>query len=190
MGKYPVTVAQFAAFVTATKYQCQATLDVKAKANHPVTRVTWDDAVAFCEWVTKQTGVKVRLPTEAEWEKAARGSDGQTYPWGNAEPTDRLCNFNMNVSDTTPVGQYSPQGDSPYSCADMAGNVWEWCADWFDGNYYAQSPAKNPTGPASGQYRVMRGGAWDIEASYVRVSLRYWCSPVDRDVGLGFRCAR
>ena len=190
MGKYPVMVAQFAAFVKVTQYPCQATLDVKAKANHPVTQVSWDDAAAFCAWAAKQTGQKVRLPTEAEWEKAARGSDGRTYPWGNAEPTDRLCNFNRNVKDTTPVGQYSPQGDSLYFCADMAGNVWEWCADWFAENYYAQSPAKNPPGPAKGQSRVVRGGSWVDGASIVRASYRNRNTPDYRNYNIGFRCVR
>lgn len=219
IGKYSVTVAQFAAFITATGYRTTADdkgsgwvldgtcwteikganwqhprgpqSDVRQKANHPVTQVSWDDAGAFCAWVAKQTGQRVRLPTEAEWEKAARGSDGRTYPWGNAEPTDHLCNFNKNVKDTTPVGKYSPQGDSLYGCVDMAGNVWEWCADWYDGNYYAQSPAKNPTGPVIGQGRVLRGGSWDFDATYVRASSRPRYVPVYRyfDLG-GFRCAR
>ncbi len=190
IGKYPVTVAQFAAFVTATKYPYQAKLDVKNKANHPVAAVNWDDAVAFCEWATKQINEKVRLPTEAEWEKAARGSDGRTYQWGNANPTAGLCNFNknMNVEDTTPVGHYSPQGDSPYGCADMAGNVWEWCADRYDGNYYANSPRRNPTGPISGNARVLRGGGWGDRASDVRVSGRANLTPVFRLYLNSFRC--
>jgi len=218
IGTSPVTVAQFAAFVKVTGHRTTAEAqgsgytwdganwkdtqganwqhprgpqsDVRQKTHHPVTLVSWEDTGAFCAWAAKQTGVKVRLPTEAEWEKAARGSDVRTYPWGNAEPTDRLCNFNWNVKDTTPVGQYSPQGDSPYGCVDMAGNVWEWCADWFNENYYAQSPAKNPTGPANGLYRVLRGGGWNFVASSVRASSRNWVSLDNRIADDGFRCAR
>ena len=215
IGKYPVTVAQFAAFVKATGYRDrrrqgqQLWVDRKvgrdqrgqlaapaagrsamwAKSQPPRDTNQLVDAAAFCEWAAKQTGVKVRLPTEAEWEKAARGSDGRTYPWGNAEPTDRLCNFNMNVKDTTSVGKYSPQGDSPYGCTDMAGNVWEWCADWFDENYYAKAPTKNPTGPANGQYRVLRGGSWLNGAAIVRASDRCRDTPDVRNYNIGFRCA-
>jgi formylglycine-generating enzyme required for sulfatase activity len=190
IGKYPVTVTQFAAFIKATQYSCRATLDVRAKADHPVRQVSWDDAMAFCAWAAKQTGVKVRLPTEAEWEKAARGIDGRLYPWGNDAPDKQLCRFNQLFGATTPVGKYSPPGDSPYGCADMAGNVWEWCADWFDGNYYAQSPAKNPTGPVKGQTRVVRGGCWISGAASVRASNRYRIIPGYRLDYFGFRCAR
>jgi eukaryotic-like serine/threonine-protein kinase len=194
IGASLVTVAQFAAFVNATKYQCKTVLDVKAKANHPVTNVNWQDAAAFCDWVTKQTGQKVRLPTEAEWEKAARGpltgsGDARLYPWGDDAPTADHCNFGNTVKDTTPVGRYSPKGDSPYGCTDMAGNVWEWCADWFDENYYAKTPTKNPTGPANGQLRVLRGGSWGDRAIYARASSRGGLASDNVYGHVGFRCA-
>ena len=193
IGAAPVTVAQFAAFVTATKYQCQATLDVKAKANHPVTNVTWDDAMAFCAWAAKQTGQAVRLPTEAEWEKAARGSEGaRVYPWGNDAPTGDHCNFGNAVKGTTPVGQYSPKGDSPYCCMDMAGNVWEWVRDWYAETYYASSPtlARNPENTTKADYRVLRGGSWVNDPSIVRASYRVGGAPDDRFDDIGFRCVR
>jgi formylglycine-generating enzyme required for sulfatase activity len=219
IGKYPVTVAQFAAFIRRERYRTAAenvgsaivqkddkyigsfieganwqhpfgpSSNVSQKESHPVTQVSWNDAMAFCEWMTKQTGMKVRLPTEAEWEKAARGLDSRMYSWGNVKPTNYLCNFNENVNDTTPVGQYSPQSDSPYGCADMLGNVWEWCADWFDENYYAQSPRRNPTGPATGRFRVQRGGSWHYLAIYVRASRRHMSFPDQRYDDAGFRCA-
>jgi formylglycine-generating enzyme required for sulfatase activity len=108
------------------------------KADHPVMLMNWDDVRDFCKWAG------LRLPTEEEWEKAARGTDGRAYPWGNTLPTGALCNFDQQIGDTTPVGRYSPQGNSPYGCVDMAGNVWEWTASWYDKEY---------------KYRVLRGGS-------------------------------
>ncbi|MCL5952603.1 MAG: SUMF1/EgtB/PvdO family nonheme iron enzyme [Chloroflexi bacterium] len=158
IGKYPVTVLQFWAFVKATGYQITVSGNVNQKGNHPITGVNWDDAVAFCKWASQVNGTEIRLPTEAQWEKAARGTDGRIYPWGNNAPSPNLCNFGNNVGTKTPVGKYNSHGDSPYKCVDMAGNVWDWCADWWDEAYYQKSPAKNPAGPESGQYRVLRGG--------------------------------
>ena len=144
------------------------------KAEHPVVLVSWFDTVAFCEWAGLQ------LPTEEQWEKAARGKDGRKYPWGKDDPTDKLCNFAMNVGGTTPVGQYSPQGDSPYGCVDMSGNVWEWCLNKYD----------NPedTGiDKSVAWRVLRGGSWHYSAGLVRAAFRNYDPPGNRDSRLGFR---
>lgn len=187
IGKYPITVAQFAAFVKATDYKSNASLDLKQKADHPAVEVAWKDAVAFCEWASEVTGRKVVLPSEAQWEKAARGSDGRIYPWGDEAPDANRCNFNNNVKATTPVGKYSPQGDSPYGCADMAGNVWEWCADWYAGDYYQKSPAANPPGPAKGERRVLRGGSFDFLASHVRCAYRGRNDPDLWNIYDGFR---
>ncbi len=186
MGKYSVTQAQYHAFVEASGYSGKGDF-VGGKETHPVTDVSWEDAVAFCDWVSRISKQRVRLPTEAEWEKAARGTDCRIYPWGNEPPDATRCNFNNNVKDTTPVGKYSLRGDSPYGCADIAGNVWEWCADWIDYGYYKQSAGKNPTGPASGQYRVLRGGSFDNGRTYVRCAFRNWYDPNNRYVSLGFR---
>ena len=152
-------------------------------ANYPVVRVDWGQAQAYCEWAG------ARLPTEAEWEKAASKGDGYLYPWGNSLPSDFLLNSNFKVNDTTAVGSYPP-GASPYGALDMAGNVEEWVADWYSATYYASSPSSNPQGPATGIYRVVRGGAWDSEDIIVRSSFREFGNPKVAIDQQGFRCAR
>jgi formylglycine-generating enzyme required for sulfatase activity/Flp pilus assembly protein TadD len=160
IGKYPITNAQFAAFAKAMQRQ----VDIPpGKENHPVDEVSWHHTVAFCQWLSKATGKSFRMPTEAEWEKAARGTDGRIYPWGNEWDRTKANTSEGGRGGTTPVGQYSPAGDSPYGAADMSGNMWEWCADWYDeGEYQRRSGAahvvKDPQGPDKAQYRVLRGG--------------------------------
>jgi eukaryotic-like serine/threonine-protein kinase len=220
IGKYEVTNAQFAAFVQATGYKTTAeqqgsgwsytgsewkdiagadwrhphgpNSDIQTRQNHPVVLISWDDAVAFCQWVTQVTGRNVQLPTETQWEKAARGTDGRIYLWGNQTPDSSRLNYNMNVKDTTPVGQYSPAGDSPYGAADMAGNVWEWVADWYNETEYktrtaSGSGVREPIGPTSGQYRVLRGGSWFNGQEGARAAGRYGYSPDFRVDLVGFR---
>ena len=140
IGKYPVTNQEYQAFIQESDHRPPKNWDgdqyPEGKGDHPVVYVSWHSAQAYCQWLSEKTGKNYRLPTEAEWEKAARGEDGRVYPWGD-EWDAKKCNSRENdIDDTTPVGQYSPQGDSPYGCADMAGNVWEWCADWFDEEEY------------------------------------------------------
>ncbi|HTU65508.1 MAG TPA: SUMF1/EgtB/PvdO family nonheme iron enzyme [Steroidobacteraceae bacterium] len=140
--------------------------------DYPVIGVNWDAASAYCAWLSAKTGQRYRLPTEAEWEKAARGTDGRRYPWG-ANLDRSLANYvGAQAYDTVqPVGFFKGNA-SPYGAFDMAGNVLEWCADWYDRDYYAVSPRRNPPGPKSGAYRVVRGGSFFVEASDLRSAAR------------------
>jgi TatA/E family protein of Tat protein translocase len=186
----PVTNEEYQRFVLATGHRVPYGWNEnwrtfpEGKGAHPVVNVNWDDANAYARWAGK------RLPTEAEWEKAARGTDGRRYPWGNEFDSSRCNSWESGIHTTTPVGRYSPRGDSPYGVKDMAGNVWEWCADWYDENYYKNSPKENPKGPASGRYRVLRGGSWTSGSSNVRAANRDDNVPDLRDINVGFRCAQ
>jgi formylglycine-generating enzyme required for sulfatase activity len=206
IARVPVTVAQFAAFVQATGYRTTAEergsavvytgsewkdvkganwshprgpqSDVRQKQDHPVTCVSWYDAQAFCQWAG------VRLPTEAEWEKAARGTDGRIFPWGDDAPTKDHCNFAMNVQDTTPVGKY-PRGASPYGVLDMAGNVWEWTSSLFKSYPYDAADGREDS--EAGGSRTLRGGSWNDTVDGVRCAYRGRNNPDLRNDYLGFR---
>ncbi len=172
------------------------TEETEAISDHPVGQVSWNDALAYCQWAGR------RLPTEAEWEKAARGTDGRIYPWGNQPVAANLLNYADKNNDASwadktsddgyaleaPVGSY-PAGASPYGALDMAGNVWEWVADWYDEQYYQNSPDRNPTGPATGFQRGLRGGEWLADGYVVRTTYRYQSPQNARANAVGFRCA-
>ncbi len=207
IARVPVTVAQFAAFVEATGYKTEAEQqgfafvwaghkwdevkgvnwrhprgpqsDVRQKQDHPVTCVTFRDAVAFCEWASKVTGMTVRLPGEAKWEKAARGTDGRIFPWGDDWPTKKHCNFGMNVGDTTPVGAY-PTGRSPYGVLDMAGNVWERTSTKWVNKYENYRPDDRLEGGAT---RTVRGGSFYFYDRLVRCACRDFNDPPNGYVG-------
>jgi sulfatase modifying factor 1 len=220
LAKYELTIAEFKAFVDATgyktdadkegssyvytndwkeqkgvnwKYDTRGNLRPSNEYNHPVVHVSWNDAVAYCEWLSKETGLKYRLPTEAEWEYAAGGGSNGRTQWSgtsNESTLIRYANYSGNqdgYANTAPVGSLQANFLNLY---DMTGNVLEWCSDWYGSNYYYSSPSKNPTGPASGSYRVQRGGAWHYNPESCRVADRFFVSSSYRSLNAGFRLAR
>ncbi|MDE0014216.1 MAG: formylglycine-generating enzyme family protein [Candidatus Poribacteria bacterium] len=201
IDRSPVTNAQYAAFIAATghpipKYWThtphmgvESPFPVGVKhGTHPVVGVSYADALAYCEWAGK------RLPTEAEWEKAARGGlVNQNYPWGNESSRDYANTAGIWGKDrwlwTSPIGSFPPNG---YGLSDMAGNVFEWCADWYAPDYYQHSQEENPHGPKTGQTRVLRGGSWsnNVFGIYqMRCAYRFHARPETRNLTIGFRCA-
>ena len=190
IGAYPVTNAQYEEFVLATNHEPPAhwrghRVPVELR-NHPVVNVSWDDANTYCAWRSHQEGRVVRLPTEAEWEKAARGTDGRTWPWGNTFDATK-CNMNQTgIGDTSPVGVFAA-GRSSYGAFDMAGNAWEWTRNvWgFDYPYRADDGREDQT--RTDVSRVVRGGSFVLDDVYVRCAYRHRHSPGARGSGLGFR---
>lgn len=156
--------------------------DMAEHPYHPVQGVAWPQAIAYCEWVGR------RLPTEAEWEKAARGTDGQRFPWGDNISDGQKINIDFRVGDINDVGT-NPDDASPYGVLDMAGNVSEWVADWYQDDYYLESPDLDPQGPERGTVRGQRGGAWNTAPKAARAANRFWAFP-DRNDFTGFRCAK
>jgi formylglycine-generating enzyme required for sulfatase activity len=190
MDKYEVTVEQYAKFLEETKRGTPPEwkiLNQPLHQKHPVVMVDWSDADTYCQWAEK------RLPTEAEWEKAARGTDERVYPWGNDVPTPLRANYGKNKWNNhaalVPVGTLEA-GQSSYGIHDMAGNVWDWVSDWYSKIYYKTSPSQNPKGPEQGELKVLRGGSWFSRAGHLHSANRNHNTPAFRSHYSGFRCAK
>ena len=219
IGTYPVTNSEYAHFVRETghpspairalplmvsgaleadfrllaaKYFWTNGTPPEGRDTHPVTLIDIDDAMAYCGWLASKTGKPVRLPTEAEWEKAARGGlDGRPYPWGDTLEASRahfLPQAGLKADrGTAPVGSYPANG---FELFDMAGNVWEWVSDWYAPNYYTRAQYLNPQGPDGGLMRIVRGGAWvNADGRYLRCSYRHKVPPDSYAYSIGFRVA-
>ena len=197
IDRYEVTNDTYARFVQTTGHRAPAhsnpastlwenNAPIAGIGNHPVVNVSWEDAVAYCAWMSK------RLPTEAEWEKAARGADGRLYPWGNESPTAERANYEREWDDgkaLRAVGT-TPNGRSFYGVHDMAGNAREWTQDWYAPDYYKQAPDRNPRGPEQGVLKVIRGGSWRSPLADISATARGRGGFALRTHGTGFRCAR
>jgi formylglycine-generating enzyme required for sulfatase activity len=190
LDTYEVTIAQYAHFLEGSRLDAPPRWHSMNQLPHqkrPVVNIDWTEASTYCGWAGK------RLPTEAEWEKAARGTDGRMYPWGNGAPNRRRANYgkrewNNHVA-LEPVGSLE-DGKSPYGVYDMAGNVWEWTADWYEKGYYLVSPDRNPKGPEHGEEKVVRGGDWFLTPGRLRATNRDGLSVMGRNLRGGFRCAK
>ena len=186
MDKYEVTNAQYEIFWRSTGHRPPLTSGKPGfdAPDQPATGVSWEDAVDYAAWAGK------RLPTEAEWEKAARGTDSRSYPWGDHWSEAKCQASGKNtLSGPARVGSH-PKGVSPFGCHDMAGNVWEWCADWFSTDYYDQSEEKNPKGPQDGSRHVLRGGGWESRPNEVKTTYRQGGCPDGGYRCAGFRCVK
>jgi formylglycine-generating enzyme required for sulfatase activity len=196
IARFPVTVREFAGFQEDGGYQVERYWsaggfgvgdwpeswdDQLKNPQRPVVGVSWFEASAYCAWAG------LRLPTEAEWERVARGPRGSRYPWGNEPALDvTRANYNGKIGHPTPAGQY-PAGRSVEGVDDLLGNVWEWCSDWYAD--YSGDRAENPAGPKAGEFKILRGGAWFDFPGFVRVSVRSRYVPALRLSDFGFRCA-
>lgn len=186
IDKYEVSYKEYQKFVRETDYPSPEIWYNKEykdfnKRDKPVVGISWEDAYNYAAWAGK------RLPTEAEWEKACRGDSSFLYPWGDKKPDKSLGNF---CSDIPEEVKSFPEGVSPYGVHNMLGNVWEWCSDWYDENYYKQSAYQNPSGPKNTGRRVLRGGSFLSSLDVLRATLRGYANPKDKTVYCGFRCAK
>ena len=197
ISRYPITNEQYELFDPSHRSKRL----VKADKRHPVVYVSSLEAIKFCQWLSSHERKRYRIPTEAEWEFAARGTDGRTYPWGETTARGDLANFadantafawsdravNDGFAETSPVGSF-PRGASPFGVEDMAGNVWEWCSDFYDA--YKTAERSNPPGPRAGTQRILRGGSWKSRFNSLRASARSFNAPnfAANDVGIRVVC--
>ena len=195
IGKYEITFDQFDTFCQKTGLYSKGLINKRntpvdegwGRGNRPVIHVSWKDASEYCKWLAEATGLNFKLPTEAQWEKAARGTDSRRFSWGSREPDKKLANFGSPGNRrTTPVNHF-PEGASPYGVMDMNGNIMEWCRDHYQENYYTDSPKKNPTGPEAGKTYSKRGGAFNHEARDINSTCRSGNSASYHSNYLGFR---
>jgi iron(II)-dependent oxidoreductase len=190
MCKFAVTNKQYRTYVQETNYH-PGRFDQDTNFNRdkqPVVGVSFLDAVSYCKWLSEKTCFDFRLPFEAEWEKSAGGWWGRKYPWGNCWERDRCNNEELGLRRTSEVTCY-PYGPSPNGLCNMAGNVWEWCQDWYSENYYKVAPLSNRLGPKNGTEKVARGGAWDSNGNDIRVTKRKAFPPDTCQSNIGFRLA-
>ena len=201
IDQYEVTLSLYRKFLEAGKHEAPPTWDDEAATtvgDRPAIGMGWESATAYCQWAGK------RLPTEAEWEKAARGTDRRRYPWGDMQPFVDIANYNRGVWVSEAITLVAVNsglegmsvrhglkggGKSAFGLSHMAGNAAEWVADWYDRDYYQKSPESNPSGPATGEKRVLRGGSWADVPSALRVTARFSAEPDFEDRTIGFRCA-
>lgn len=201
IDRYEVTLSLYQKFLEEGNHDAPPTWDAEAATSvgdRPAIGMRWESAVAYCRWAGK------RLPTEAEWEKAARGTDGRRYPWGEMQPFVDIANYNrgMWVSEVVTLMAVTgglegmsvrhglkEGGKSPFGVSHMAGNAAEWVADWYERDYYHKSPGRNPSGPMTGEKRVLRGGSWADVPSALRATARFSAEPNFEDRTVGFRCA-
>lgn len=187
ISMFPVTNTMYQRCVRAKvcQYSVERETNPRSRdplfADHPAVHMTWTDAQHYCEWMGG------RLPTEAEWEKAARGPNGWKYPWGNMHPNMNITNAKNMVGDTTPVGMF-PDDRSYYGLYDMGGNVREWVADWYNADFYSESPTENPQGAASGEKKVLKGASWGDIYRFTRTANRLAHFPESPGHNRGFRC--
>ena len=185
LDRHEVTNKGFEVFVKATgraaPYYWPKGQLPPSKHDYPVVNVNWADATAYCRWAGK------RLPTEAEWERGCRGlAEGAVYPWGGRDPTKEDVHFDV----ITGPGRVCRFPESYFGLCDIAGNVWEWCSDWYEKDYYERAPQTNPQGPENGLYRVLRGGSWADLPKYLTCAYRSFARAAERSPNVGFRCAK
>jgi formylglycine-generating enzyme required for sulfatase activity len=187
LSRFPVTNAQYEMFLDETQYEPPYFWKDKrfSDPKRPVVGVPWEDALAFCEWLSDKTGSFYRLPLEVEWEKAARGLDGRPYPWGYEEPSAKYCRLSKDIANTERVGSH-PDGASPFGCEDMLANVWQWCADAVVDEECQAAEAAKQLKPLD--FRVCRGGSRGHVGDYLKCASRDY--PIFRLIPLGFRVAR